>query len=93
MKTIEKTMITVRVNVNAPVEKVWKYWTEPGHITQWNFASDDWHCPRAKNEVCKGGKFVWRMEAKNGSFGFDYSGEYMVVEPYNYIKKFLTMVV
>ncbi len=86
MKTMEKTLITVKVTVDAPVEKVWDYWTKPEHITRWSFASDDWHCPWAKNDLRKGGKFTSRMEAKDGSFGFDFGGEYTIVEPYNFIE-------
>ena len=62
--------------INAPVEKVWEYWTKPEHITQWNNASEDWHTPRAENDLRTGGSFVSRMEAKDGSFGFDFSGIY-----------------
>ncbi|MCY9668527.1 SRPBCC family protein [Paenibacillus alginolyticus] len=68
--------ITVETTVNAPVEKVWKYWTEPQHITKWSFASDDWHAPIAENDLSVGGKFLTRMEAKDGSFGFDFGGVY-----------------
>lgn len=68
--------ITVQNTVNAPIEKVWKYWTMPEHITQWNSASDDWHTPRAENDLRTGGKFLARMEAKDGSFGFDFGGVY-----------------
>jgi uncharacterized protein YndB with AHSA1/START domain len=70
------TKITVHNTVNAPVEKVWKYWTMPEHITKWNSASDDWHSPRAENDLRKGGKFFARMEAKDGSVGFDFEGVY-----------------
>lgn len=73
--------ITIEASVSAPVEKVWKYWTEPQHITQWAFASDDWMAPRAENDLKPGGKFVTRMEAKDGSFGFDFGGTYTTVEP------------
>jgi len=76
METANKTKITVQNIVKAPVEKVWKYWTEPGHITKWNNASDDWHTPRAENDLRVGGKFSARMEAKDGSFGFDFWGVY-----------------
>lgn len=72
--------ITVEVLVNAPLEQVWKCWTEPAHITQWNFAIDDWHCPSATNDVQVGGHYSWRMEAKDGSFGFDFGGVYDSVE-------------
>src|SRR4051812_7986949 len=68
--------ITVKATVNAPVEKAWEYWTEPEHITKWNNASDDWHTPLAENDLTVGGKFLTRMEAKNGSFGFDFGGIY-----------------
>jgi len=72
----DKTTITVETTVNAPVEKVWKFWTEPEHITKWNSASEDWHTPHAENDLRNGGKFLSRMEAKDGSFGFDFSGTY-----------------
>lgn len=68
--------ITVKAIVNAPVEKVWEYWTEPKHITKWNNASEDWHTLFAENDLRVGGKFLSRMEAKDGSFGFDFSGVY-----------------
>ena len=76
METANKTKITVEATVNAPVEKVWQYWSAPEHITRWNHASDDWHSPRAENDLRKGGKFSSRMEAKDGSFGFDFGGVY-----------------
>ncbi len=76
MTTTEKTQITVETTVKAPIEKVWKLWITPEHITRWNNASDDWHTPKAENDLREGGKFVYRMEAKDGSFGFDFGGEY-----------------
>ena len=76
METTIKTNITVENTVNASVEKVWQYWTTPEHITKWNNASDDWHTPRAENDLRVGGKFLSRMEAKDGSFGFDFGGIY-----------------
>src|SRR4249920_2110799 len=75
-----KTNITVETSVNAPVKKVWDFFTMPEHITKWNNASDDWHTPRAENELRKGGNFNYRMEAKDGSFGFDFGGIYDEVE-------------
>src|SRR5450432_1093273 len=69
-------MITVENTVKAPIEKVWQCWTLPEHITKWNNASDDWHSPFAENDLRVGGKFVSRMEAKDGSFGFDFGGVY-----------------
>ncbi|MEP7076283.1 MAG: SRPBCC family protein [Acidobacteriota bacterium] len=71
-----KGKITIEVNIAADANKVWDYWTRPEHITKWNFASDDWHCPRAENDLRVGGKMVSRMEAKDGSFGFDFEGIY-----------------
>ncbi|BBH19014.1 activator of HSP90 ATPase [Paenibacillus baekrokdamisoli] len=76
METNDKVTITVETTVHAPVEKVWGYWTEPQHITKWSFASDDWHAPNADNDLRNGGSFLTRMEAKDGSFGFDFGGVY-----------------
>ena len=73
--------ITVTTIIDKPIADVRNAWTQPEHITQWNFASDDWCCPTATNDVTEGGVFVWRMEAKDGSFGFDFTGQYDVVEP------------
>jgi uncharacterized protein YndB with AHSA1/START domain len=81
----EKTMITVEAHISAPVEKVWQFWTEPEHITQWNFASDDWQCPRATNDLRVGGAFSFRMEDKDGSAGFDFGGTYTDVIPEKHI--------
>lgn len=68
--------ITIETTVNAPLEKVWDFWGKPEHITKWNAASEDWHTPRAENDLRTGGKFSSRMEAKDGSFGFDFEGIY-----------------
>ena len=73
-------IITVETLVNSPVAKVWELWTSPVHITHWNHASDDWFTPWAENDLQVGGKFRSRMEAKDGSFGFDFEGIYDVVE-------------
>jgi uncharacterized protein YndB with AHSA1/START domain len=73
---METGRVTVETTVHTPVEKAWRYWTEPEHITKWNNASDDWHTPIAENDLRVGGKFLSRMEAKDGSFGFDFSGVY-----------------
>ncbi|AWW29078.1 polyketide cyclase [Echinicola strongylocentroti] len=72
--------ITVTVKVNAPVDKAWAYWTGPEHIMRWNKASDDWHTPHAANDLREGGAFTSRMEAKDGSMGFDFSGTYQAVQ-------------
>jgi uncharacterized protein YndB with AHSA1/START domain len=76
MSTANVTKITVESTINAPVEKVWKYWSAPEHITKWCSPSEDWHAPRAENDLTTGGKFSTRMEAKDGSFGFDFGGVY-----------------
>lgn len=80
MDTIEKTRITVETTVSAPVEKVWKSWNEPQHITKWCAASEDWHAPYAENDLRKDGKFKTTMAAKDGSFSFDFEGVYTKVE-------------
>jgi uncharacterized protein YndB with AHSA1/START domain len=85
METAEKTKITVETTIKAPVEKVWDYWTKPEHITQWNHASDDWHSPRAENDLRAGGKFSARMEARDGSMGFDFGGVYDEVKEHQHI--------
>ena len=85
METANRTKITVKNTVKAPIEKVWKYWTAPEHITKWNNASDDWHSPAAENDLRVGGKFSARMEAKDGSMGFDFAGVYDEVKPHQRI--------
>ncbi len=80
------TIITIETTVNAPVEKVWDSWTRPEHITQWNAASEDWHTPRAENDLRPGGRFSSRMEAKDGSYGFDFGGVYDDVITHQLIK-------
>jgi uncharacterized protein YndB with AHSA1/START domain len=71
-----KTKITITTALNEPIEKVWDYFTNPIHIIKWNHASDDWHSTKAINDLRVGGKFEYRMEAKDGSFGFDFFGFY-----------------
>ena len=85
MSTKEKTVITVSNTVNAPVQKVWEYWTTPKHIMQWNNASADWHTPAAENDLRTGGSFKSTMAAKDGSFSFDFAGIYDEVREYEYI--------
>ncbi len=70
------TKITVEATIAAGAEKVWDAWTKPEHITKWNFAADDWHCPKAENDLRVGGKYSARMEAKDESFGFDFEAVY-----------------
>lgn len=74
-----KPKITVEVVVDAPVDRIWKYWNEPKHIVEWYHASDDWHVPKAVNDLRAGGAFGIRMEAKDGSAGFDFTGRYTEV--------------
>lgn len=83
---MEFTKIAVKTTVNASIEKVWQYWTEPEHIEKWNNASDDWHTPYAENDLRIGGKFLSRMEAKDGSFGFDFEGVYADVISFEKIR-------
>lgn len=70
----KKVTITIEAVVKAPIEKAWNSWVEPQHITQWCQASDDWHCPKAENDIKDGGKFSSTMAAKDGSFSFDFGG-------------------
>lgn len=71
-----KNSITIKALVNAPVQIAWRAYTNPAAVTQWNFASDDWYCPTAENDLRVGGKMKSRMEAKDGSFGFDFEAIY-----------------
>jgi len=73
---MNRTAITVEATINAPVEKVWKCWNEPQHITNWAFASDEWHAPYAENDLREEGKFKTTMAAKDGSMRFDFEGVY-----------------
>ncbi len=75
-----KVKITVQVSVKTTKEKVWKVWTSPSDILHWNTASEDWHTTKAENDLKVGGKFLYRMEAKDGSFGFDFGGVYHAVK-------------
>lgn len=73
--------ITIQATVSADRQKTWNFYTQPEHITEWNFASEDWHCPAATNELRVGGKFLAIMEAKDGSFGFDFEAVYDEIVP------------
>ncbi len=76
------TNITIENTINADTKKIgWEYWNQPEHIANWNFASEDWHCPKASNDLCVGGKISSRMETKEGSFGFDFEGTYDEILP------------
>lgn len=82
----DKQRITVRATVRAGIEKAWTAYTDTDAITRWNAASPDWFCPRAANDLVPGGKFSFRMEARDGSFGFDFSGVYTEVRPRELIR-------
>jgi uncharacterized protein YndB with AHSA1/START domain len=86
METKTGESITVENLINAPVAKVWDLWTLPGHITQWNHASDDWHSSYAENDVRPGGRFLFRMAAKDGSFSFDFTGTYGDIKPNQFLE-------
>jgi uncharacterized protein YndB with AHSA1/START domain len=73
---MEKTKITVQTTVAANIQKVWEYWTAPQHIVNWNFASEDWHCPHAENDARTGGKFSSTMASKDGNMSFEFEGTY-----------------
>jgi uncharacterized protein YndB with AHSA1/START domain len=81
----ETQTISIENTVKAPAKEVWKLWTTPEHITKWNAASDDWHTTSAKTDLKAGGKFTSRMEAKDGSFGFDFGGIYEEVRENEYL--------
>ncbi|MFM7863708.1 MAG: SRPBCC domain-containing protein, partial [Planctomycetaceae bacterium] len=78
--------ITVEATVAAPIETVWNAYTSPAHIIHWNAASDDWHTTVSLVDLRAGGQFSSRMEAKDGSFGFDFAGTYTAVEPYRLLE-------
>ncbi|KHD87851.1 MAG: activator of HSP90 ATPase [Bdellovibrio sp. ArHS] len=75
--------IKIEATVRGDRSQVWEAWTKPEHITKWNFATDSWCCPWAENDLRVGGKYSARMEAKDGSFGFDFEGVYQEVTPYS----------
>ena len=84
---MELEKIQVRTSVMADKQKVWDYYTSPEHITQWNFADPSWHCPSASNDMKIGGRYVARMEARDGSFGFDFEAIYTeinILESFTY---------
>lgn len=85
MTTSQKSKITVETIVNAPIEIIWDYFSQPKHIIHWNNASPDWHTPRVENDLQVGGKFTYRMEAKDGSMGFDFCGTYTQIKEHKLI--------
>lgn len=77
--------ITVETTIQSTISQVWECFTQPAHIIHWNFASEDWHCPSATNDLKPGSRFIWRMEAQDGSTGFDFGGIYLQIETEKYI--------
>ena len=73
---MKNKIISIKAIIDSPIERVWKNWTLPEDIVKWNYASDDWYSPHAENDLRVGGKFNYRMEARDGSFGFDFTGIY-----------------
>jgi uncharacterized protein YndB with AHSA1/START domain len=78
--------IIVEALVGLPLGRVWQYLTQPEYVTKWNFASDDWHCPNAENNLVPGGEFHYTMAAKDGSFSFDFWGTYKNIELEKYVE-------
>ncbi len=90
--TLDK--ITIQAEVAVEKSKLWDYYTLPEHIINWNFADPSWHCPRASNNMIIGGEYNARMEAKDGSFGFDFIAYYSEINPgENFIYEFAGRVV
>lgn len=85
----DKSKITVECIINSTIEKVWNYWTTPKHIEQWNHASDDWHTPKAINNLHVNGNYIFTMAAKDGSMSFDLEGTYTEIAPKKSIKSTL----
>lgn len=72
--------IKVQATMSADKQKVWDYYTKPEHITKWNYADPSWHCPTASKDMKIGGRYIARMEAKDGSFGFDFDATYTEIK-------------
>ncbi len=77
--------ITIDTLVKSNAEYVWNSYTEPKHVMNWNFASNDWHCPKVENDLKIGGTYLARMEAKDGSFGFEFKAVYDEIVPWEKI--------
>lgn len=73
--------IILNTTILKPVLEVWEYYTQPEHIKKWNITNENWVCPRAENDLRTGGRFNYRMETKDGSYGFDYAGTFDEVIP------------
>jgi uncharacterized protein YndB with AHSA1/START domain len=77
--------ITVQTTINISLSEAWNCWTNPELITNWNFASDDWHCPKASNDLIEDGKFSYTMASKDGSMSFDFDGKFSLIDEPNRI--------
>lgn len=86
---MEAIEITVEALIKAPLESVWNAWNTPNDIKVWNTASPDWHTTQSEVDLQIGGKFSSRMEAKDGSFGFDFWGTYSQIEEKSFLEMFL----
>ena len=82
---MEEEWIEVEAMIEAPIDKVWEKWTKSEHVTKWNFAHESWCCPSAGIDLRKGGAFSYRMEAVDGSAGFDFQGTYDAVEDQEFL--------
>jgi uncharacterized protein YndB with AHSA1/START domain len=81
-----KMQITIETTINAPMDRVWDAWTTPNDITEWNFAIEEWCCPNAKLDFKVGGNFAYRMEAKDGSTGFNFAGKFIAIDAHKSIE-------
>ena len=82
----ERVKVMVQCTLTTPIEKVWKYWTEPHHIQNWNYASDGYHCPNAINDLKENGNFSYTMASKDGMSTFDFKGKYLDIIPEELLK-------
>lgn len=82
-------LITVESIIEAPIDMVWDFWTKPEHVMHWNFASNDWHCPKANSDFNVGGEFHYIMAAKDGSVELDFCGTFTIIIDKTFIEIFL----
>ncbi len=83
---MNQNTITIKTIINAPIEKVWDYWSKPEHVTKWAFASNDWEAPYAENDLRTDGRFKTTMAAKDKSASFDFEGTYTNVKDHEHIE-------
>lgn len=84
-----RELIEVKTIIEEDIRLIWDYWSDPKHIVNWYFSSDTWHSPKADQDFTENGKFSFRMESKDGSMGFDFSGRYIKIEKYKLIRYLL----